>query len=278
MTGIEVLESRDVKEFLEHFDVRIDPMSDVDLFLARLRELDPRYENGIHMRERFELEEDSTKWSLNTQNYIRSAAEFMRMRITSMDGYDLPIETPLFGDIDFAIVLGGANWSNLDRARYAAEAHKNGQARIWTLIISGSIRKLKDKEKEVVHGYAPAAETEYDLCLAAAKIIADEYSIRDVRVHRVENEKAGTPDVFISLFNDIFDDGFGTVAAVTTQIYQLATELDLARVATSYDFEKTMAAGNPSDPVIVAKRTPATYLSEILRTLRAATLAAQAEV
>lgn len=33
---------------------------------------------------------------------------------------------------------------------------------------------------------------------------------------------------------------------------------------------KTYTAGNPSDPNVVAKRTPATYLTEVLRTLRAA--------
>src|SRR5205814_974036 len=33
----------------------------------------------------------------------------------------------------------------------------------------------------------------------------------------------------------------------------------------------------PSDPNVVAKRTPATYLSEVLRTLKAATNGAQAE-
>jgi len=66
------------------------------------------------------------------------------------------------------------------------------------------------------------------------------------------------------------------VAAVTTQIYQAATSLDIARVGKKYGLE-TMAAGNPSDPKVVEARTPATYLSEVLRTLRAATLALKAE-
>ncbi len=60
------------------------------------------------------------------------------------------------------------------------------------------------------------------------------------------------------------------VAAVTTQIYQASTERDLDRVAKQFGVTETFTAGNPSDPNVVAKRTPATYLSEVLRTLRAA--------
>ena len=67
------------------------------------------------------------------------------------------------------------------------------------------------------------------------------------------------------------------MAAVTTQIYQAATELDLARVALQFGITETFAAGNPSDPKAVEARTVATYQSEILRTLRAITHAMQAE-
>ena len=64
---------------------------------------------------------------------------------------------------------------------------------------------------------------------------------------------------------------------MTTQIYQESTALDLARVAKAFGAEYTLAAGNPSDPELVAKRTPATYLTEIIRTLKAAMLALEAE-
>ena len=100
---------------------------------------------------------------------------------------------------------------------------------------------------------------------------------------RVEGSKGvGTPDIIDSVLSAMRGSGSlpsenATAAAITTQIYRASTELDIARVAKKYGIEQTFAAGTLSDPEIIAKRTPATYLSEIVRTLKAATLAYEEE-
>ncbi len=90
----------------------------------------------------------------------------------------------------------------------------------------------------------------------------------------VEDKRAGTPAVIEGVLATLQANGSlpegANIAAVTTQVYQASTERDLARVAKQFGITETFTAGNPSDPNVVAKRTPATYLSEVLRTLRAA--------
>jgi len=172
------------------------------------------------------------------------------------------------------------------------------QADFQSLGVAGSTRKLNDAEKVNVANYAPGAETEADLIKAAVGLIedennrlADENHLREVRVRDwgweiLEQERAGTPDVLRYVFEHMvrqpamkekLESGRLRVGVVTTQIYQASTELDLARVAREFGITETFTAGNPSDSEIIAKRTPATYMSEILRTLRAALNTAEVE-
>lgn len=186
----------------------------------------------------------------------------------------LETETPLVGDYDVVIALGGARQSNLDRTRYAAEAVKSGKASIKQLVVAGSSRALGKGEPENTANYAPNATTEFDLVAGAAKTVAQENPGLVTSMFYVEDEKAGTPAVLEGVLQALKDSGAlkegAKVAAVTTQIYQESTELDLARVARQFGVSETFAAGNPSDPKVVEARKPATYLSEILRTLKAA--------
>ena len=69
-----------------------------------------------------------------------------------------------------------------------------------------------------------------------------------------------------------------SVTAVVHQIYLPATQLDLKRIAAKFGLTDVHTAGCPSDPQIVASRTETTYLSEIIRTLRAAIDAHMAEL
>jgi len=259
-------------EFLQHFGVEANPVEDPEAFTAALAQLDPRYQGGRELV-RWQLEADQTAWPEDTKQVIMGAAEGMRMLVP---------ETPLAGSYDVVIALGGARQSNLDRTRYAADAVKEGKATISHLVVAGSKRKLNDQEQENVTNYAPGATTEADLVSGAASTVSSENPDVTPEVHVVESERAGTPDVVESVLEDMKSKGVLTVgskvAAITTQIYQASTELDLARVAKKYGISETFTAGNPSDPNVVAKRTPATYLSEVLRTLRAAVNAAQAQV
>lgn len=188
-------------------------------------------------------------------------------------------ETPLEGDYDVVIALGGARQSNIDRLRYAADAAARGQAGFKHLIIAGSTRKLNEAEQENTSNYAPGAQTESDLCAAAAKVVREEYPGISAISLVVQEEKAGTPDVINSALNYLHGRGEleagAKAAAVTTQIYQASTELDLARVAKRFGVSQTFVAGNPSPAKTIEARTPATYMSEVLRTLRAAVLASQ---
>lgn len=255
---------------LEHFGVVADPSVQPDEFIEAIGQLDPRYQGGRELV-RWQLEADETAWAEDTKAIILDTARSMRM---------LETETPLAGTFDVVIVLGGARQANLDRARYAVQAAHEGLAHYSHLVVAGSSRKLNEQEQENVANYAPGALTEFDLCAAAAKRIALEYPGTVTSQFLVDDERAGTPVIIDRLLNELEErsalpEALDTsIAAVTTQIYQVATGLDMRRVAEELNITKTFAAGNPSDPNIVARRTPATYLSEVVRTLRAATHAA----
>jgi hypothetical protein len=259
-------------QFLQHFGVELDPIEQPEKFLEAMAQLDPRYQGGRELV-RWQLEADQTQWDDETKKVIMDTAEAMRM---------LEIETPLEGRFDVVIALGGARQANLDRIRYAVNAYKEGKASgtFW-LIVAGSDRELNEAEQDNTANYAPGAKTEFDLCVGAAQTIEKENPGFHIDVFRVEDKRAGTPDVIEKVLvilkaHGSLDDG-ESIAVVTTQIYQSSTELDLVRVAKKFGIVDTYTAGNPSDPNIVAKRTPATYLSEILRTLKAVVNATRAE-
>lgn len=261
-TGEQLLQAG--SEFLQHFGVEVNPAESPEEFRAALQQLDPRYQGGRDLV-RWQLEADQTEWDEPTKDVIMRTAESMSM---------LEAETPLQGDFDAVIVLGGARQSNLDRTNYAVDAIKEGKANVKQLIVAGSSRELNEAEQENTANYAPGAKTEFDLCVGAAATAAKENPGLVASVMYVEDKKAGTPAVIENVLATLQGNGTlpegAKVAAITTQIYQTSTERDLDRVAKQFGVAETFTAGNPSDPNVVAKRTPATYLSEVLRTLRAA--------
>lgn len=272
---------------LEYFDVAVSPDNPQE-FGEALRQLDPRYQ-GERTKVRYELEQDQTSWSEEAVGLIMQSAEDLRM---------LKPQTPLEGPFDMVISLGGARQSNMDRMRYAARClftrasleHQTAQGlRLGSLIVAGSERALRPSEKENVSNYAPGAKTEKDLVMATYEQIeaAQAELIREYGKHPqihgfgaviAEGEKVGTPDVVSAVLGDLVE-GYGPfpedfrLGAVTTQIYQVATALDVARAARKYGITETFVAGNPSDPKIVESRTPATYLSELSKAFRVASLA-----
>lgn len=268
-------------EFLEHFGVELDPVNDYANFMEAMNQLNPRF-SGERELVRYELEADQTEWSEDSKGVIMRAAEGMRM---------LESETPLTGDFDLVIALGGARQSNLDRTRYAAGAIANGEATASKVVVSGTDRELKEAEQDNTANYAPGAKTEFDLCAGAAKTVKEENPELNVTAQRVPSHhyltimfgEIGTPSVIedaLSSFKTGLDVVYprgkkdvlraARVGVVTTQIYQASTELDLARIAKRFGITETQTAGNPSDPKVIEARTPATYLSEVCRTLRAA--------
>ena len=265
MVKQDLFETPEVTRFLGCFNVTANPLSDTEKFLESLRQLDPRYK-GDRSLVRYQLEADTTAWFLETQQIIMATAEAMGM---------LKKETPLKDDWDFVIVLGGARQAPLDRLRYAIHSITFNEALVGMMTIVGSARKLLPEEQNAVKNYAPNAKTEFDLCTAAAKTVYRESPSIWVGQWFVNDEQASSTRAICTVIHDVILQDMTHmpyIAAVTTQIYTCATEFDLARVAREYGIKKTFVAGNPSDPELVARRTTATYLSEVLRTLRAAAM------
>ena len=174
---------------LEHFGVPAS-LSELPLqFIEAIKQLDPRFQGGRDLV-RWQLEQDQTQWDEETKRVILDVAASMRMT----EG-----ETPLVGQYDAVIVLGGARQANLDRARYAVESVHKERASFGHLIVAGSTRKLNETEQSNTENYAPGAETEYDLCVGAARTISIENPGLIVSTMLVEGEKAGTPIVILSL-------------------------------------------------------------------------------
>ncbi len=269
---------------MSHFGLETDPIESPQEFIESIKQLDPRYQGKRNLT-RQDLEKDEKKWPQDTKDVITKTAEAMRMVRLGPEGNPQSIETPLVGNYDAVICLGAARQANLDRTRYAVQCLRDPSLapRYRHLIVAGSDRKLIDSEKENTFNYAPNAENEFDLCVGAAQVVASENPGMIIGLSYTDNEKAGTPDVIRDVLTalqeaDVVEYGDASVAAITTQIYQVSTELDLKRVAKEFGVTNVYVAGNPSDPELVATRTTATYLSEIVRTLKAAAMAVEAEV
>lgn len=262
------------KPLLELFGVEIDPLEQPTEFIEAITQIDPRFQGGREMV-RYQLEQDEREWDSETKGTIMAAAEKMRM---------LETETPLIGHYDAVIALGGARQSNLDRARYPVHcaADTDLDVSFKHLIVAGSSRRLNQQEQENTSNYAPGAQTEFDLCVGAARTVALENPGLVTSVSYTDEERAGTPkiieDVLTSLQrSDVVRVEDAAIAAVTTQIYQVSTDMDLRRIAKQFGITDVYVAGNPSDAEIVARRTTATYLTEVIRTLKAAAMAVEAE-
>lgn len=270
------------QELLRYFGVELNPFEEPKGFLEAIKQLDPRFQGGRELV-RWQLEQDQTQWPEEAKKKIIDAAEKMRMIAHDEDGNPISIETALIGHFNLVIVLGGARQAPLDRARYAVASAEDSGATFSHLVVAGSSRKLNEQEQEATRNYSPDAKIEFDLAHSAAKILAMENPGLTVGSLYVKDEKAGTPAVMHTALqdfrrNEVVQYGDTSVAAVTTQIYQTSTTMDLERVARRYGITTKHVAGNPSDLNIIRARTPATYLTEILRTLKAATLAAQKEI
>lgn len=275
-------------DFLHRFGIETDPVTRLPVigrekFVEAMDQLNPRFQ-GDRSLVRFELEDDQTEWSEEDKELIMRTAEGMNM---------LKKETPLEGRFDLVAVLGGARRAPLDRALYAVQASFEN-ADFNQLIGVGSERPLHEAEQEAATDYAPGAEIEADLTKAAVLNVAPGESQRLAQQKgkypkiiyfdnmTVEGERASTQDVIEKVMSSVRERADKMdrkipknfrLGAVTTQIYQAATALDVARAAKKFGVTETAVAGNPSDPAIIAKRTPATYFSEVLRTLKAAGLA-----
>lgn len=261
LTGKAILEKPEVLVFMKRFGVNIDPFDDPDGFIKGLKEIDPRYKDGRELV-RFQLESNQDEWPEGTKRVIMSLAGALGL---------LDYQTLLSGRYDSILVLGGARKSNHDRLEFVIDQMRWNNIRTKKIVFACSARRLNVAEKESVSGFAPGAETEADLCYAAINTVEEKYRNKiSIAVH--SDERGGNPEVIQQALQDFGVRPGSRVAVVTTQIYCTSARLDLARIAKDFGITRTSGAGNPSDPAIVASRTTASYLSEVLRTLRAAVL------
>ena len=278
----------------DRLGIRISPYDEPKRFVQALVQADPRYKGGKDLV-RWQLEADQSAWAKDDKEMIMRTADLMRITAP-----ETPF--PVGANYDAVIVLGGARQSNLDRTRYAVKNSRERDVTAKQVIVAGSTRLLHEQEKLDVASYAPGAVDEFDLCARAAAIVArEEPEEKPLTIFRVLDKTSGTPAVLEKVIHELKANGSvrtaptsidviskvlfmlieakgininydPSIAAATTQIYQPSTQLDLARVAKEFGIHKTFVAGHPSDPEAIRKRTTATYLSEVLRTLRAATL------
>lgn len=246
---------------LARFAVEVDPIADSGLFQQAMNELNPRFK-GNRVLTRYELEADHTAWSEGDRKLIADAAHDFGL---------LNPQTPLTGEYDAVIAMGAARMAPLDRLNYAAAAVNSGAANAKLLIAAGSERKVGDGERSATDTYAPGAVTEFNLSSGAAARVAKDSGFLIASL-LVPGEEAGNLDVFKTVGNALTRQGLLTrsLGAVTTEIYRKATEMDLRIVAREMGIPSIAVAGNPSDPAIVASRTLATYLAEVVRTMRSA--------
>ena len=254
---------------IEFFGIEADPVADSENFVAAINQLDPRFQ-GERPLVRYELEQDTRTWPEGAETAIMQAAEGMGM---------LREETPLVGEFDVIAALGGARMAPYDRVWFMTDAIYSGQVsgRVEgqrpKLVAIGSTREVKPDEAKAAEQYAEEPKIEYHLMRSAVDKIE---SITDAKIEPMltAKAKANTEDSVRQIIGKFKKDSPDfRLGLVTTQIYQAFTQCDAERVARDYEGVTVQVGGNPSDPEIVAKRTPSTYLSEVIRTLRAASQA-----
>jgi len=269
MTSGKLLLGQDATRlFLHEIGIEVDPIRELEDFKKACEQANPRYQGGRDLV-RFQLEQDTSTWPAG----VRYATMNFALRLGMTSG-----ETPLNGEWDLIIALGGARRSPLHRACYAAQAIAESRAGAGILAVAGSTRLLNDIEKSQVQDFAPNAETEYDLCVGAMNQVKKRYPKLTVAAICKDDPKSGNDGVIDqtidALSHELAIHKPLRVASVTTRIYVIGMELDMARAAKRHGWRGYAAAGHSSDPEMVFNRTISTYLSECLTTLRKAAIAA----
>lgn len=96
--------------------------------------------------------------------------------------------TPEGTDFDYILVIGGARYTNLLRARYAREMATG--RRVGHVVLAAASRRLLDSEQDAVDAYAPGARSEFELQVAAA---ADAFGLDTAEVAEHTRERIDQP-------------------------------------------------------------------------------------
>lgn len=262
LSGSLILKSPASRMFLRASGIEVNPFTQLEAFKQACEQANPRYKGGRDLV-RFQLEEDESNWPEEVTDATLNLAGFLGM---------CRGETPLTGEYDVIIALGGARRAPLHRACYAAQAIEDVRATADMIIVAGSIRQLAATEKP--QDYAVGADTEYDLCVGAASWIQKRYPKLNISTVCKNDPRSGNDGVIDKVMQVLGASTPLSVAAVTTKIYAVGLHLDMARAARRHGWRGFLAAGHGSDPEMVSKRGLIPYYSECLTTLRKAAIAA----
>jgi hypothetical protein len=96
--------------------------------------------------------------------------------------------TPRGTDFDHILVIGGARYTNLLRARYAREMA--GGRRIGHIVLAAASRPVLETERDANDACAPGARTEFELMTAGA---ADAFGLDTSELVAYTHERVGRP-------------------------------------------------------------------------------------
>jgi hypothetical protein len=183
-----------LEQIVREIDDNYVKIQGLDKRLARLSEIASKEWDFRKGRERFEvvanepMDQPGSKFGEIVLEGVRS------MEIASRSTATLP-------HYDVVAILGGANMSCYHRVRYALEQEISCDM----LVFLGCERPLQDPEKERTRGYAPHAQTEFNLGIGAINSLLGSQltdSVREVSVadghFTVFQEKDGVPVVVLS--------------------------------------------------------------------------------
>jgi len=256
--------------FLKAVGIDINPFKEPEQFKQACHDTNTRFNGGQDLvRYQLASVEDRRDWDEDVVLATMNLAGKLGMRHG---------ESPLTGKFDLIIASGGARLAAMNRACYAVQAILDNRATTSLIVLAGSTRAIRDDERPSLCNFAPDAKTEFDLYVEAEKRISDRHPDIPLLLVRKDNPKAGNDDIIdevMDAYNKRHPNNRQiSVAMVTTRIYTIGLELDMARAAKRHEWRRFLAAGHPSEPIMLFERVISTYFSECLTTLRKAAMAA----
>jgi len=267
---------------LEAFEVTADPFADAKLFEQQLNRCDPRYQGDDRIPLlRQQLEGSTQDYSAEAKGYIYDGADAIEMREP---------ESPLTGHYKRVFPIGAARRAVQDRTEYGIEAVFSTDGPVAATVEDGidiavSSRPLggrvfKGAFEEIQAAGLTGGDLVYDqqkwpveasLGRGAVRLGRQKYPGFTGHLDIVHFDDPDVPaqNVLGYALDKLNVPSGARVGAVVQQIYRISLGLDMQRIGNERGITVDVA-GCPSDPRVVANRTAATYLAEVIKAVRAA--------
>jgi hypothetical protein len=210
-------------------------------------------------------------------------------------------DTPAKRSCDYIWVLGGAKLSCLLRTRFAKNVIEQNAAPKAVFLLA-SMRPVGDAEREAADTYAPGAETEFDLFVAAAQkelgvtgafreercedtvnannswVIRKYHSVKyDVTIvaapsSEPQKRRANSADTYEFFFKKFEAPSNSSILLITSQIYVPYQHLEAVRTVAVPHKMNIDAIGFPAEwgGSLQGMNEPSNYLQEIRSTIQSA--------